>query len=59
MTLPTTVPEWWAGLSQLVTAAAMLAVVTPNSFDNKILKFLRGVLDLFAMNFWNAKNDTK
>lgn len=59
MTLPNTAPEWWAGISQLVTAAAMLAVLTPNSFDNKLLKFLREVLDLFALNFWNAKNAKK
>lgn len=50
---------WWKVLLQLIGAASMLAMATPNKMDNVILKFLREVLDIFAMNFGNAKNAKK
>lgn len=45
--------------TSVVGTAAIAAALTPNTFDNKIVAFLRCVLDFFAANFLNAKNENK
>lgn len=47
---------WWAIVLQLIGAASLFAAITPNKYDNVILKFLREALDVFAANFGNATN---
>lgn len=43
-------------VKSVISTAAVIAVITPNRFDNSLLNFLRQTVDLLALNFGNAKN---
>jgi hypothetical protein len=43
----------------IVLAASGIAALTPNKYDNKVMKALRGLVDLLALNVKNAKNQPK
>lgn len=47
----------WAALTTLVTVAAAIAAMTPSPKDDSIVAKLRGLLDVIAFNFWNARNE--
>lgn len=51
--------EWLKVLTAIITAASMAAAITPNKYDGMVLKFLRDVIDLAALNFGHAKNEKK
>jgi hypothetical protein len=42
--------------SSIIGTAAVLAAITPNTWDNKIVQVARNVLDLFAFNWGGGKN---
>ena len=50
------IPDWLEILSTLIGVASAIAAVTPTPKDNVVLKVLRGVLDVFALNVAGAKN---
>jgi hypothetical protein len=43
----------------VIAAAAAVAAMTPNTWDNAVVKGLRTILDLAALNVGNAKNEEK
>ena len=45
--------------TSVVAAAALLTAVTPNKWDNVVVKILRQVLNVLALNVANAKNEEK
>lgn len=50
------VQEWYKAITSIVTAAAVLAALTPNKYDNIGVKWLRFIVDVIAFNVGNAKN---
>jgi len=50
------VPQWLEIATMIVTLAATIAAVTPSPKDDGIVKTLRTVVDLLALNFGHAKN---
>lgn len=44
------------GATAIISGAALIAAITPSPKDNKVLKWARAVLDLFALNVRHAKN---
>ena len=42
--------------AKVVAAAAAIAAVTPTPKDDSALAFVRKILDLLALNVFNAKN---
>lgn len=45
--------------AQVIAIAAIVAALTPNTWDNKVAKGLRAILDIVAVNVGNAKNEKK
>jgi hypothetical protein len=43
-------------VTSVVGTASVIAAITPTPKDDAIVAKVRKVLDLFAFNFWNAKN---
>ena len=54
------VSESWESLlaiaGGIVMAASAVAAITPNNTDNKVMKAIRKLVDLLALNVRNAKN---
>lgn len=54
------VSENWESLlaiaGGIVMAASAVAAITPNNTDNKVMKAIRKLVDLLALNVRNAKN---
>lgn len=46
-------------ITGLVALAAAIAAVTPSPKDDGIVKNIRKLLDLIALNIFNAKNEEK
>lgn len=53
------IPDWLEAIFALVTAASAIAALTPTKKDDtviaKVLKFIKGIANLFAINVGNAK----
>lgn len=41
----------------VIATASAVAVLTPNTIDNKVVSLVRKLVDLLALNFGNAKNE--
>lgn len=50
------VPQWLEIAAMVVTLAATIAAVTPSPKDDGIVKSIRSVIDILALNFGHAKN---
>jgi hypothetical protein len=44
--------------TSVIGTAAIIAAVTPNKWDNIVVKVLRTIVDTLAMNVGNAKNQS-
>jgi hypothetical protein len=42
--------------TSVIATAAVVAAVTPNKWDNIVVKVLRTIVDTLALNVGNAKN---
>lgn len=51
-----TLPDWFHAISGVITAAAVLAALTPTPKDDELLAKVRKVIDWLALNVLNAKN---
>jgi len=49
--------RWYPIILQLVGAFSVLATVTPNKVDDKILQFFMDVVNFLGANLGKAKND--
>lgn len=43
-------------ITAVVTAASLISAITPSQKDDGVVKFLKKVIDLLAINVGNAKN---
>jgi hypothetical protein len=43
-------------VAYVIAAAAAVAALTPNTWDNAVLKLVRSLVDALALNVGNAKN---
>ena len=43
-------------LPEIIAAASAIAAVTPSPKDNNVLAFLKGIVNLCALNFGQAEN---
>lgn len=43
-------------VTMIVTVASAIAIVTPTPVDNMVLKFVKQVLNVLALNMGKAKN---
>ena len=43
-------------VTMIVTVASAIAIVTPTPMDNVVLKFIKQVLNVLALNMGKAKN---
>ena len=43
-------------LVQIVGVASLVASITPNESDNKVVNFILNIINLLAVNIGNAKN---
>ena len=43
-------------LVQIVGVASLIASITPNESDNKVVNFILNIINLLAVNIGNAKN---
>lgn len=46
-------------VSHVISAATVLAAITPNRFDNLVLDIARKVLDVLAFNYGFSRNAQK
>lgn len=40
----------------IISLCAAIAAITPNTWDNKAMVYIRKLVDAGALNFWYAKN---
>ena len=52
-----TIQDWLLVLTGAVTVASAIATVTPNKTDDKIVKGINTIIDIFALNVGRAKNE--
>jgi len=47
---------WWPIVTQIVTVAAMIAVMTPSKSDDRIVQFILDIINKLGLNIGKAKN---
>ena len=48
--------EWALAVTGVVTAASAITSLTPTKSDDKVMKYVLGVLNFISMNFLKNKN---
>ena len=56
-TISTFLSAWLPLVLQIVGAAALIATMTPNKVDDKIIQSIMDIVNFLAANFGKAKND--
>jgi hypothetical protein len=52
------IQKWLPVVFQVIGAFSMIAAMTANETDDKVVNIILKVINLFAMNFGTAKNDS-
>ncbi len=55
----TNIPQYLQILTAVISAASLIAAITPTPKDDSFLAMARKLVDLLALNFGNAKNEVK
>ena len=53
------ITTWWPVVPSVIALAAVIAAITKNEWDNKVVDILRKIVDIIAFNFGGAKNEKK